>query len=363
MMNQFSPILFDTSIWIKLIKENISPNEWASHKVIPFLPLEVVLELINVDTDTRKQRLTYLASIPQIAILPYSSKIEIGGIINLISLEYLYKASKIEEPFKLFLKEKIKTITGLELISYNFQNATDNDLDFFLNQSKSKNAILANPMMREPHLWKKRLSDFPIEKVFDERQIPSIKPLLDARLYKRESENDPSFCKDFFIKYAQSLANEGLLKLIKKYALNVSQDMLISDFSRSISINILLQDISAITNIPLDILKGIDFRTLTILNILDVFDEEYSKEYWRDQRRKIESSSYMDKILAAYSSFLPVMVDARTHIIMDQVKARGFDLDYFQAGNFKEFFERLEKFAKKVKTNLKHDEQNYKISV
>ena len=106
-----------------------------------------------------------------------------------------------------------------------------------------------------------------------------------------------------------------------------------------------MQDISAITNIPLDILKGIDFRTLTILNILDAFDEEYSKEYWSDQRRKIESSSYMDKILAAYSGFVPVMVDARTHIIMDRVKAKGFDLDYFQASNVKEFLEKLEYFA------------------
>ena len=108
-MNQFKPVLFDTSIWVKLIKENVSPNEWECHKVIPFLPLEVVLELINVDTDTRRQRLTYLASIPQIAILPFSSKIEIGGIIHLISLEYLYKVTKIEDPLKLFLKEKIKT--------------------------------------------------------------------------------------------------------------------------------------------------------------------------------------------------------------------------------------------------------------
>lgn len=344
-MNPFTPILFDTSIWIKLIKENISPNEWESHKVIPFLPLEVVMELINVDADTRKQRLAYLANIPKVAILSYSSKIEIGGIINLISLEYLYKTSKIEKPLKLFLKEKIKTTTGLEIISSNFQNVTDNNIDSFLNRSKQKNAILANPMLRDPQLWKKKLSDFPIEKVFDERQIPSIKPLLDARLYKRESENDPSFCKDYFIDFAQDLANEGLLKLIKKYALNVSQDMSISDFSRSISIDILLQDISAITNIPLDILKGIDFRTSTILSILDAFDEEYSKEYWRDKRRKIESSSYMDRNLAAYSSIVPVVVDARTNIIMNRIKARGFDLEYFQASNVNEFLEKLEYFA------------------
>lgn len=342
-MNLLKPILFDTSIWVKLIKENISYKEWEACDIVPFLPLEVLLELINVDTDTRRQRLTYLASIPQIAILPYSSKIEIGGIIHLISLEYLHKASEIEEPLKLYLKEKIKTTTGIELISYNFQNA--NDLDFFLNQSKKKNAILANPMIRGPQLWKKKLSDYPIEKVFEEKQILSIKSLLDSKLYKSESENNPSFCKDYFIEYAQSLAREGLLRLIKNYAVNVSNDMLISDFSRSISINILLQDISAITNISLDILKGIDFRTLTILSILDAFDEEYSKEHWRDERRKIESSSYIDKILTAYSCFIPVMVDARTHIIMDSIKARGFDLEYFQAGNVKTFLEKLENFV------------------
>lgn len=344
-MNQFTPILFDTSIWVKLIKENISPNEWECRKVIPFLPSEIVLELMNVDADSRKQRLTYLANIPQIAALPYSSKNEIGGIINLVSLEYSHKVSKVEEPLRLFLKAKIKNTIGHELISYNFQNTNNNYLDFFLSQSKKKNAILANPMLKNPQLWKKKLSDYPIEKVFDEKQIPFIKTLLDSKLYKKEFENDPSFCKDYFIEYAQSLANEGLLNLMKKYALNESQDMLISDFSRSISINILLQDVSAITNIPLDILKGIDFRTLTILSILDAFDEEYSKEYWRDERRKIESSSYIDKILTAYSRFVPVMVDARTHIIMERVKARGFDLEYFQAGSVKVFLEKLENFA------------------
>lgn len=344
-MNQFTPVLFDTSIWVKLIKENISPSEWEHRKVIPFLSFEVVLELINVDADTRKRRLTYLASIPQIAILPYSSKIEIGGIINLISLEYLYKASKSEEPLRLILKEKIKTITGHELISYYFQGANDKYLDSFLNQSKKKNAILANPMLKDPQLWKTKISDFPIEKVFDAKHIPSIGQLFDSRQYKKESENKPSFCKDYFIDYAQNLANDGLLELIKKYALNVSQDMSISDFSRSIPISVLLQDISAIINIPIEILKNIDFRTLTILSILDAFDEEYSKEFWKDERRKIESSSYMDKNLAAYSCFIPVMVDARTCIIMDRIKARGFELEYFQASNVKEFLEKLKDFT------------------
>ena len=278
-MNLYTPVLFDTSIWVKLIKENISPNEWECRNVIPFLPLEIVWELINVDINTKKQRLTYLANIPQIAILPHSSKIGIGDVINLISLEYLYKVFKNEKPLCFFLKEKIKTITGHELISYYFQGANDKYLDSFLNQSKKKNAILSNPMLKDPQLWKMKISDFPIEKVFDEKQLPSIRSLLDSRLYKKESENNPAFCKDFFIDYAQNLASDGLLKHIKDFALNVSQDMLVSDFARSFSVNILLQDISAITNIPLDILKSIDFRTLTILSILDDFDEEYSKEY------------------------------------------------------------------------------------
>ena len=231
-MNQFTPILFDTSIWVKLIKEKISPNKWVHHKVVPFLPLEVVLELINVDADTRKQRLTYLASVPHIAILPYPSKNEIVDIINLISLEYLHKASKSKEPLRLFLKEKIKTITGHELISYYFQGANDKYLDSFLNQSKKKNAILANPILKNPQQWKTKMSDFPIEKVFDAKQIPSIGKLFDSRPYKKESENDPSFCKDYFIEYAQNLANVGFLNCIKNYALNVSQDMSISVFFR-----------------------------------------------------------------------------------------------------------------------------------
>ena len=344
-MNLYTPVLFDTSIWVKLIKENISPNEWECRKAIPFLSLEVILELINVDVDTRKQRLTYLANIPQIAILPHSSKIEIGGVINLVSLEYLYKVFKNEKPLQFFLKEKIKTITGHELISYCFQGASDNHLDSFLNLSKKKNAILANPMLKDPQLWKMKISDFPIEKVFDEKQIPSIRTLLDSRLYKKESENNPAFCKDYFIDYAKNLASDGLLKLIKDFALNVSQDMLVSDFSRSFSINILLQDFSANTNIPLEILKSIDFRTLTILSLLDAFEEEYCKDYWKDERRKIESSSYMDKNLAAYSYFVPVMVDVRTHIILDRVKARGFNLEYFQAGNVKAFLEKLNDYA------------------
>lgn len=345
-MNQFTPVLFDTSIWVKLIKENISPNEWECRKVIPFLPSEIVLELINVDADSRKRRLTYLANIPQIAALPCSSKNEIGGIINLVSLEYSHKVSKVEEPLRLFLKAKIKNTTGHELISYNFQNTNNNYLDFFLSQSKKKNAILANPMLKNPQLWKKKLSDYPIEKVFDEKQIPFIKTLLDSRLYKKESENDPSFCKDYFIEYAQSLANEGLLNLIKKYTLNVSQDMLVSDFSRSFSINILLQNISAITNIPLDILKSIDFRTLTILSILDAFDEEYCIEFWNDHRRKIESSSYVDGRLVAFSYFMPVVVDARTALFVERMNKRGFQLNCFQASNVNSFLEKLTTLSK-----------------
>ena len=87
-MNPFTPILFDTSIWIKLIKENISYKEWEGCGVIPFLPLEVLLELFDVDERNRLKRLTYLSQLPQIATLPIHSKPKLGGVPYLISLEY-----------------------------------------------------------------------------------------------------------------------------------------------------------------------------------------------------------------------------------------------------------------------------------
>jgi hypothetical protein len=83
-MNQFTPVLFDTSIWGKLIKENISYKEREACGVVPFLPLEVLLELVDIDESNRLKRLTYLSRLPQIATLPLHSEPELGSIPYLI---------------------------------------------------------------------------------------------------------------------------------------------------------------------------------------------------------------------------------------------------------------------------------------
>lgn len=70
-------------------------------------------------------------------------------------------------------------------------------------------------------------------------------------------------------------------------------------------------------NIPLNILESIDSSDVTILNILDAYNEEYGKELRRDERRKIESSSYVDGQLVAFSYFMPVVVDARTALFVE----------------------------------------------
>lgn len=101
-------ILFDTSIWIKFIKENISYKEWEACGVIPFLPLEVLLELFDVDERNRLKRLTYLSQLPQVATLPIHSKPKLGGVPYLISLEYLHKVSNSKDSLRDFLKEKIR---------------------------------------------------------------------------------------------------------------------------------------------------------------------------------------------------------------------------------------------------------------
>jgi hypothetical protein len=96
-MHQPIYILFDTSIWVKLIKENISYKDWEMRGVVPFLPLEVLLELVDVDERNRLKRLTYLSRLPQIATLPLHSEPELGSIPYLISLEYLYKESNSKD--------------------------------------------------------------------------------------------------------------------------------------------------------------------------------------------------------------------------------------------------------------------------
>ena len=152
-MPQLLPVLFDTSIWIKLIKENISYNEWEAYGIVPFLPLEVLLELLDVDESNRLKRLTYLSQLPQIATLPLHSEPELGGIPYLISLEYLHKVSNSKDSLSDFLKEKIRIEAGPVLFGDTADIVNNlNALGSYLENYKRKNAVLANPMLFDPQL-------------------------------------------------------------------------------------------------------------------------------------------------------------------------------------------------------------------
>ncbi len=341
-MNQFTPVLFDTSIWVKLIKENISYKEWEACGVVPFLPLEVLLELVDVDESNRLKRLTYLSQLPQIATLPLHSEPELGSIPYLISLEYLHKLSNSKDSLSDFLKDKIRIETGSVL----FGDTTDitnylNTFDSYLEKSKRKNAVLANPMLFDPRLREMKISDFPIEKVFMESQIENIGKHFESRSYKKSFENEPSYGKELFIDKARNMVNQGHFDHIKDLQSKLPQNMPILDFLRLVEIKNLLKDISENLNIPLNTLETIDSRDITILNILDAYKEEYCKELWRDKQRKIESSSYVDGQLVAFSYFMPVMVDVRTALFVERMNKRGFQLNCFQASNVDIFLEKL----------------------
>lgn len=343
-MNAYKDILvlFDTSIWIKLIKENISYNEWVACGVVPFLPLEVLLELIDVDESNRLKRLTYLSRLPQIATLPLHSEPELGGIPYLISLEYLHKVSNFKNSLRDFLKEKIRIKAGSDL----FSDATDiannlNAFDSYLEKFKITNAILANPMLFDPRLRKMKISDFPIEKVFTESQIEKIGKLFESRLYKKPFENDPSYGKELFVDKGKSMANQGHFNQIKALMSKLPQDMFAADFLRLVKTKIHLKDVSENLNIPLNVLESIDSSDVTILNILDAYKEEYGKELRRDERRKIESSSYVDGQLVAFSYFMPVVVDARTALFVERMNERGLQLNCIQASSVDAFLKQI----------------------
>ena len=339
--------IFDTSIWIKLIKENAPYNEWEACGVVPFLPLEVLLELVDVDESNRLKRLTYLSQLPQIATLPLHSKPKLGGVPYLISLEYLHKVSDSKGSLSDFLKEKIRIEAGAVL----FGDATDiannlNAFDSYLEKFKRTNAVLANPMLFDPRLRKMKISDFPIEKVFAKSQIEKIGKLFESRLYKKSFENDPSYGKELITDKAKNMVNQGRFDHIKDLQSKLPQDMPVLDFLRLVEIRNLLKDISENLNIPLNVLETIDFRDITILNILDAYKEEYCKELWRDKQRKIESSSYVDGQLVAFSYFMPVMVDVRTALFVERMNERGFQLNCFQASNVDEFLKQIYYFSK-----------------
>lgn len=341
-MPQLLPVLFDTSIWIKLIKDNISYNEWVACGVVPFLPLEVLLELVDVDESNRLKRLTYLSQLPQIATLPLHSEPELGSIPYLISLEYLHKLSNSKTSLSSFLKDKIRIETGSVL----FGDTTDitnylKVFDSYLEKFKRTNAVLANPMLFDPRLRKMKISDFPIEKVFTESQIEKIGKLFESRLYKKPFENDPSYGKELFIDKGKSMTNQGHFNQIKALMSKLPQDMLAADFLRLVKTKIHLKDVSENLNIPLNALESIDSSDITILNILDAYKEEYCKELWRDKQRKIESSSYVDGQLVAFSYFMPVMVDVRTALFVERMNERGFQLNCFQASNVGAFLEKI----------------------
>ena len=341
-MNQFTPVLFDTSIWVKLIKENISYKEWEACGVVPFLPLEVLLELVDVDESNRLKRLTYLSQLPQIATLPLHSEPELGSIPYLIYLEYLHKLSNSKDSLSDFLKDKIRIETGSVL----FGDTTDiasylNAFDSYLEKSKRKNAVLANPMLFDLRLKGMKISDFPIDKVFTESQIEKICELLESRSYKKSFENEPSYGKELITDKARNMVNQGRFDYIKDLQSKLPQDTPVLDFLRLVEIEKLLKDVLENLNIPLNVLETIDFRDITILNILDAYKEEYCKELWRDERRKIESSSYVDGQLVAFSYFMPVMVDVRTALFVERMNKRGFQLNCFQASNVDVFLKQL----------------------
>ena len=335
-------ILFDTSIWVKLIKENISYKEWEMRGVVPFLPLEVLLELVDVDERNRLKRLTYLSRLPQIATLPLHSEPELGSIPYLISLEYLHKVSNSKNSLSDFLKDKIRIEAGSVLFGATTDIASYlNAFDSYLEKSKRKNAVLANPMLFHPRLKGMKISDFPIDKVFTESQIEKIGELFESRLYKKSFESEPSYGKELIINKARNMANQGNFDYIKELQSELPQDMPVLDFLRLVEIRNLLKEVSENFNIPLNTLETKDFRDITILNILDAYKEEYCKELWRDKQRKIESSSYVDGQLVAFSYFMPVMVDVRTALFVERMNKRGFQLNCFQASNVDIFLEKL----------------------
>ena len=341
-MPQLLPVLFDTSIWIKLIKENISYNEWEAYGIVPFLPLEVLLELLDVDESNRLKRLTYLSQLPQIATLPLHSEPELGGIPYLISLEYLHKVSNSKDSLSDFLKEKIRIEAGPVLFGDTADIVNNlNALGSYLENYKRKNAVLANPMLFDPQLRRMKISDFPIEKVFTELQIEKIGKLFESRLYKKSFENESSYGRELITDMGKNMASQDHLDRIKGLMSKLSQDMSVVDFLRLVKIKILLKDISENLNIPLNALESIDSSDITILNILDAYKEEYCKELWRDERRKIESSSYVDGQLVAFSYFMPVVVDARTALFVERMNEQGFQLNCFLASSVDAFLKQI----------------------
>lgn len=216
-----------------------------------------------------------------------------------------------------------------------------NTFDSYLEKSKRINAVLVNPMLFHPRLKGMKISDFPIDKVFTESQIEKIGELFESRLYKKSFENEPSYGKELIINKARNMANQGNFDYIKELQSELPQDMPVLDFLRLVEIRNLLKEVSENLNIPLNTLETKDFRDITILNILDAYKEEYCKELWRDKQRKIESSSYVDGQLVAFSYFMPVMVDVRTALFVERMNKRGFQLNCFQASNVDAFFEKL----------------------
>lgn len=307
--------------------------------VVPFLPFDVLSELIDVDESNRLKRLTYLSQLPQLATLRFHSEQKLGSIPYLISLEYLHKVSNSKDSLIDFLKEKIRIEAGSVLFSdiENYLHAFDS----YLGKNKRINAVFANPMLFHPRLKEMKISDFPIEKVFIESQIENIGKLFESRSYKKSFENEPSYGKEQFIDKARNMADHGHFDLLNGLLSELPQDMPVLDFLRLIKIKEFLKDISENLNIPLNVLETIDFRDITILNILDAYKEEYCKELWRDERRKIESSSYVDGQLVAFSYFMPVMVDVRTALFVERMNKRGFQLNCFQASNVDIFLEKL----------------------
>ena len=133
-------LLFDTSVWVALIrsenKEKIINKITNKNRII--LTHEVFIELMNIDENTKMERINFLANIQDLKCLNFNNKYHQGTLTDLRTYEINYLISKNPLSKKEYIYSNIETINPENITNYKYMPSMI--LSEFLN-TFSRNSI------------------------------------------------------------------------------------------------------------------------------------------------------------------------------------------------------------------------------
>lgn len=356
-MKNIHPVLFDTSTWVLLINEqkNISINKLLEQGVVPFITMEVFLELMNVSKEKRDIRMEYLKNVSRLATFRYKSEI-LGSFVDLRCLEYiniLTEKGNLTE----YLLKNIVVFHGKELVA--LENI---DLDAFQADQRSMHLSLSQSSWKfynDPQIRNKKLKDIVLKthvsedefKVHVEKVVSSLINNGDRK--RKETERREAATKFGLLmhqKFSEMGQNENpIINAMNELGIKeaeIDAEETLGDLINNIEYRKKLLQVSELTNCLIDDLIKVNKEDIISWFLEKSFQTEYERMLLTNIERNAESSSITDKRLCCYTYVFPVFVDKRTREIMDIIsKKTSIKLSYIYINSVESFLNEIRKLT------------------